>query len=187
MKTIIAGSRQIEDAEALEKTIADSGFEVSEVVSGTCRGVDVMGEEWARSRDIPVKPFPADWLTHGRIAGELRNRDMAQYADQLILLWDGKSPGASCMLREANKAGIKVHTQIYGVDMNDLENLEKEIVDYVNEGKGRIVYAHGHWSWEVAHEEAPHLTDAAINELIRQGVMEEETITVLKFAREAAE
>jgi len=182
MKTIIAGSRQIEDKEALDKTIADSGFQVTEVVSGTCRGVDVMGEDWGRGNDIPVRPFPADWLTHGRIAGELRNRDMANYADALILLWDGKSPGASCMLREANKAGIKVHTQIYGVDMGDLEKLERDIVEYVNAGKGRIIFKDGHWSWEEADENAPNLCDEAISELIRQEVMFEDTITVLKFA-----
>jgi len=182
MKTIIAGSRHIEDRDALKQTIADSGLEVTEVVSGTCRGVDVMGEEWGRANGIPVKPFPADWLTHGRIAGELRNRNMAHYADALILLWDGKSPGASCMLREANKAGIKVHTQIYGVDMSDLEKLERDIVDYVNAGKGRIIFENGHWSWEFADENAPNLCDEAITELIRQDVMQEDTITVLKFA-----
>ncbi|GGF57096.1 hypothetical protein GCM10011332_08170 [Terasakiella brassicae] len=182
MKTIIAGSRQIEDKEALAQTIAASGFEITEVVSGTCRGVDVMGEEWGRANGVPVRPFPADWLTHGRVAGELRNRDMAHYADALVLLWDGKSPGASCMLREANKAGIKIHTQIYGVDMGDLEKLERDIVDYVNAGKGRIIFKDGHWSWEVANEDAPNLCDEAISELIRMDIMQEETLTVLKFA-----
>lgn len=185
MKTIIAGSRQIEDKEALEQTIKDAGWNIEEVVSGTCRGVDVMGEDWGRANGVPVRQFPADWLTHGRVAGELRNRDMANYADGLILLWDGKSPGASCMLREANKAGIKVHTQIYGVDMSDLEELEKQIMDYYHKGKGRIVMKDGHWSWEVADENAPSLTDEAISELIRQGMMEEEQITVLKVAHES--
>jgi len=182
MKTIIAGSRQIEDTEALAKTIADAGWDIEQVVSGTCRGVDVMGEEWGKSNDVDVRQFPADWLTHGRIAGELRNRDMANYADGLILLWDGKSPGASCMLREANKAGIKVHSQIYGVDMGDLEELEQQIVDYYHAGKGRIIFEHGHWSWETADENAPHLCDEAISELIRQEIMAEEVMTVLKIA-----
>jgi len=180
MKAIIAGSRQIEDVEALEKTIADAGWDIEEVVSGTCRGVDVMGENWGKANGVSVRQFPADWLTHGRVAGELRNRDMAHYADGLILLWDGKSPGASCMLREANKAGIKVHSQIYGVNMDDLEALEKSIIDYYHQGKGRIIHRDGHWSWEIADENAPNLTDAAISELIRQGMMEPEEITVLK-------
>ncbi|WP_135079272.1 SLOG family protein [Terasakiella sp. SH-1] len=180
MKTIIAGSRQIEDKEALAKTISDSGFEISEIVSGTCRGVDMMGEEWGGNHDVPVKRFPADWLTHGRLAGELRNRDMAKYADQLILLWDGKSPGASCMLREANMAGITVHTQIYGVDMAALQETEKAIMDYYVAGKGRLINNRGHWDWEINHDDAPRITQEAVNELIRQGLMEEEQVTILK-------
>jgi len=181
MKAIIAGSRQIEDTEALEKTIADAGWDIEEVVSGTCRGVDVMGEDWAKGKGIKVNPFPADWLTHGRMAGELRNRKMAEYADGLILLWDGKSMGASCMLREANAAGIKVHTQIYGLDMKDLEGTEKAIIDYYHAGKGRLVCEHGHWSWEVGHEDAPHICQEAVSELIRQELMEPAAIEILKL------
>ncbi len=181
MKVIIAGSRTIEDRDALERAISDAGWDIEEVVSGTCRGVDVMGENWGKANDVAVKQFPADWLTHGRVAGELRNRDMAHYADGLILLWDGKSPGASCMLREANKAGIKVHNQIYGVDMGDLQDLERSIVEYYHSGRGRIIFRDGHWSWEEADENAPHLCDEAISELIREGMMESEEVTVLKI------
>lgn len=181
MKTIIAGSRQIEDTEALAQTILDADWEIEEVVSGTCRGVDVMGENWAKAKDIAVKPFPADWMTHGRMAGELRNRKMAEYADGLILLWDGKSPGASCMLREANKAGIKVHSQIYGLDMHDLEDSEQAILDYYHAGKGRLIFEHGHWSWENADEDAPHFTQEAVFELIRRELMAEESIQILKI------
>jgi len=181
MKTIIAGSRQIEDVEALKQTIADAGWEIEEVVSGTCRGVDVMGEEWAHDNEIALKQFPADWITHGRMAGELRNREMAEYADGLILLWDGQSPGASCMLREANRAGIKIHSQIYGLDMQRLSEIEQAIINYYNMGKGRIVYENESWDWEVADEEAPQLSSAIISELIRQEILVSKTIQVLSL------
>jgi hypothetical protein len=62
MKTIIAGSRQIEDFDALSKTIEDAGWDIDEVVSGTCRGVDVMGEEWAQSFSCRLD----DTWPHGR-------------------------------------------------------------------------------------------------------------------------
>lgn len=181
MKTIIAGSRQIEDAAALKQTIADAGWEIDEVVSGACRGVDVMGEEWAHNKEIAVKQFHADWITHGRVAGELRNRDMAEYADGLILLWDGQSPGASCMLREANRAGIKIHSQIYGLDMQQLNETEQAIINYYNAGKGRIVYENNSWDWEVADEAAPQLSDASITELMRQGILVSKMIQVLSL------
>ena len=181
MKIIIAGSRQIEDADVLKQTITDAGWDIDEVVSGTCRGVDVMGEEWAHDKNIVVKQFPADWITHGRMAGELRNREMAEYADGLILLWDGHSPGASCMLREANRAGIKIHSQIYGLDMQRLSEIEQAIINYYNAGKGRIVYKNESWDWEVADEDAPKLSDAIISELMRQEILTLETIQVLNL------
>lgn len=50
MKTIIAGSRDITDYPRFEQymqRVLDSGWTITEVVSGTCRGVDQMGERWA--------------------------------------------------------------------------------------------------------------------------------------------
>ncbi len=85
MKTIIAGSRDIHDYELLEKAIRDSGFAISEVVSGTQRGVDHLGEFW--SRDILKKPAKR-FAPKGRLPPALRARnvEMAKYADALIAI-----------------------------------------------------------------------------------------------------
>jgi len=99
MKVIIAGSRQIEDRLALAKAIKQSGFEITEVVSGTSRGPDKLGESWARANDIPVKEFPANWAKFGNYAGPLRNSDMAKYADAAVILWDGQSLGTLNMIK----------------------------------------------------------------------------------------
>jgi hypothetical protein len=114
MKTIIAGSRDITDTNTLLLAIADSGWksEITEVVCGKARGVDTLGEQWAKSHGIPVKEFPADWETHGKSAGPKRNRQMAEYAEALILVWDGKSRGSANMLQEAKKRGLKIHQHI---------------------------------------------------------------------------
>lgn len=84
MKIIVAGSRGITDPHVVAVAIEGSGFAVTEVVSGTARGVDQLGEAWALSRRIPIRRFPADWETHGRSAGHRRNAEMASYADALI-------------------------------------------------------------------------------------------------------
>lgn len=180
MKVIIAGSRQIEDLEALKTLIDKSGWDIEEVVSGGCRGVDSLGEQWAEAHAIPVRTFAADWAKYGREAGELRNRDMAAYADGLILLWDAKSPGSSCMLRESAKAGIPIQHAIYGLDIADIGALEQAILDYYWSGKGRLVFQHSHWEWETADADAPPVSQEAIASLTAQGLLEQATLTILR-------
>jgi hypothetical protein len=104
MKLIIAGSRNfmptnwmVEDAVKQYKATLRDSF-VSEVVSGCAAGADRGGERWARWKDIPVKPFPADWRKHGQLAGKIRNREMGDYADGLIDFWDTDSPGSAHMI-----------------------------------------------------------------------------------------
>ena len=81
MKTIIAGSRSIGVPAVVHAAIDASGFEITEVVSGTARGVDRLGEVWARLKGIPIKQFPANWTVYGKRAGYLRNVQMAEYSD----------------------------------------------------------------------------------------------------------
>lgn len=179
MKVIIAGSRHITDYEALKTLVENTGWDIEEVVSGGCRGVDVMGEQWAEECGIPVRTFAADWARYGREAGELRNREMASYADGLILLWDAKSPGASCMLRESAKADIPIRHHIAGLEIADIGAMEQAILDYYWAGKGRLVFQHNHWEWETADADAPTFSQEAINALIQQNLLEQATLTVL--------
>ena len=99
MRVIIAGSRNISDRSGLLKAIKQSGFDITEVVSGKARGVDTIGETWAVANDIPIKQFPADWSKHGNAAGPIRNSMMAEYADAAIIIWDGKSAGTLNMIK----------------------------------------------------------------------------------------
>lgn len=108
LKTIIAGSRTITDFETVAEAIKASAFPIVEVVSGAARGVDTLGEEWAEVHKIPIKRFPANWNTHGKKAGPLRNIEMAEYADALIAIWDGESRGTKHMIDEATKHGLQV-------------------------------------------------------------------------------
>ena len=81
--------------------------DVTEVVSGGAPGADKGGEFWARLNRIPVKSFPADWETHGKAAGPIRNAQMAEYADALALFPGGR--GSCSMLRSARRQGLTVY------------------------------------------------------------------------------
>lgn len=124
MKTIIAGSRDIHDADLLELVIKESGFEITTVVSGCAKGVDTLGEKWAAKKDIPIIEFPAQWEKYGRGAGPIRNKEMAENADACIVIWDGRSVGSKKMIELARKNGLLVH--VHTVSVNNLRGGENE-------------------------------------------------------------
>ena len=103
MKVIIAGSRGIDD---------------HEVVCGMARGVDRAGAAWAWANDVRVKKFPAAWRSKDgeldRSAGMARNEAMAEYADALIAVWDGLSPGTKDMMRRMGRRA----KPIYYIDLS---------------------------------------------------------------------
>lgn len=114
MKTIIAGSRNIAEYTTVEAGIDQLPLIITEVVSGTARGVDRLGEQWAEKNNIPVKKFPANWDKYGKRAGYLRNAEMAEYADALVAFWDGESKGTEHMINLAKKAGLVVRVVMVG-------------------------------------------------------------------------
>ena len=131
MKVIIAGSRtSVLTYEQIQEIVDKSGFEVTEVVSGRCKGVDISGENWAVNSNIHVEPFPAEWdnlkqpgaviktrkdgSQYNASAGKYRNRQMAKYADALIAIWDGKSGGTGHMISAAREEFIPVFVHKIG-------------------------------------------------------------------------
>lgn len=120
MKVIIAGSRSITDYGLVIKAIEESGFDITEVVSGCAIGVDTLGEQWARDECIPIKPFPvtkAQWKKYGNAAGHLRNEKMAEYVEPdggCIIIWTGlpSSPGSKNMRDIAKRKGLNLFVRI---------------------------------------------------------------------------
>lgn len=112
MKVIIAGSRSFEYYEILrdvmDELIDESGIVPDEIVSGTAKGADRLGEKYAAELGIPIKRFPADWNKYGKKAGHLRNIEMAEYGDMLVAFWDGESKGTEQMIKYAKSIGLKV-------------------------------------------------------------------------------
>ncbi|MEO5952096.1 MAG: SLOG family protein [Chloroflexia bacterium] len=110
MKVIIAGSRNIADMNVDAAMIA-SGFKgsIDEVVSGGGSGASTSGEEWAKLSRLPIKMFPADWARFGKTADVKRNEQMAEYADALVLIWNGKSTGIRSLQQTAERHGLKIY------------------------------------------------------------------------------
>ncbi len=100
MKLIIAGSRTISlDVEELDDLIKNNLnlSELTQIVSGGAKGMDTAGEKWARKNDIEIKQFIPDWAI-GKFAGHQRNRQMGDYADAALVVYDGVSKGSQGMI-----------------------------------------------------------------------------------------
>lgn len=114
MKLLIAGSRSLKFScpelllSSLIPTIT-GGITPLEIVSGGCNtGPDKWTKEYCKEFRENYKEFEADWDTYGRADGPIRNRQMAEYADKLLLIWDGESRGSKNMKSEMLKQGKEV-------------------------------------------------------------------------------
>lgn len=108
MKTVVAGSRNLTDKDLVFGCIEKSKVAITELVSGGAKGVDLLGEAYALEKDIQVIPFWADWRKHGKAAGPIRNKEMAEYADCAIVIWDGESAGARNMIENMRSLGKRL-------------------------------------------------------------------------------
>lgn len=133
MKLIIAGSRHFKE---LTTTLVDELLwafmlhdKVTEVVSGGAAGVDRLGEQWAEwvkknytnRNKIALSVFNANWNEYGKAAGPIRNQEMAQYADALLLIWDGKSLGSQNMKLEMMRLGKPVFEVVLSAPEPELD------------------------------------------------------------------
>lgn len=115
MKLIIAGSRTFNfDYDFIHEALYavnnyKSKFKELEIVVGGAKGIDKSAKDYAINWKIPHITFPADWNSHGKAAGPIRNKQMAEYADALLLIWDGESKGSASMKREMEKLNKPIY------------------------------------------------------------------------------
>lgn len=112
MKTIIAGGRDVHNYDALLEAVSECAWGISSVVSGGATGADALGERYAESMNLKLELYIPDWDKHGRAAGPIRNRKMAENAEALIALWDGKTRGTKNMIETAQKLGLMVYVKM---------------------------------------------------------------------------
>lgn len=120
-KVIIAGSRDFKNYNLLKEKcdkIFSNIKQPIEIVSGCARGADTLGEKYAEEKGYPIKKFPADWDNLGKKAGILRNIEMGDYADALVIFIKNSSRGSTDMLNRARKKGLLIRT----INIEELSN-----------------------------------------------------------------
>ena len=106
-KVAIVGSRAWQDHDMVRDYVY-SLDEDDTVVSGGAKGVDSWAQIYAEERGLKTLIFPADWDTHGKKAGHLRNHDIVENCDRLVAFWSDGSTGTANSISRARKAGRPV-------------------------------------------------------------------------------
>ncbi len=112
MKIAVIGSRKLSpDGDILEKYLSGA----SEIVSGGAKGVDACAAEYARRNNIALTELFPRYDLYGRGAPIVRNKEIVDYADKIIVFWDGSSKGSLSVIKYAEKTGKPCEVIILGL------------------------------------------------------------------------
>jgi hypothetical protein len=113
-RVLITGSRAYRGSEVLREIslLAMEHGENLVIVHGAARsGADKLASIAARALGIREEPHPADWATHNRGAGPVRNQEMVDAGAHLVLAFFAEGEpnrGTLDCVRRALAAGIPV-------------------------------------------------------------------------------
>ena len=105
-RVLICGDRNYIDSNCIYKTLV--------VITGMCKGADIIAYDWAKENNVQILEFPADW-SNGRSGGPIRNQRMLDEGKPTLVIGfhDNleKSKGTKDMLNRSKKA--KIPTLLY--------------------------------------------------------------------------
>ena len=110
MKLLVCGGRDYSDEQHVRAWLewAKGALFVSEVIHGGARGADDLAGKVAESLGIPTRIFRADWDTHGRAAGMIRNRKMLEEGKPHFVMAFPGGVGTEGMIKIARDGGVTV-------------------------------------------------------------------------------
>ena len=100
MKLLIVGSRNITNYD-LSPHISS---QTSLIISGGAHGIDTLAEQYADQHRISKLILRPDYSHYKKVAPIKRNQQMVDLADEVLVIWDGKSKGTLHTIEYAKKA-----------------------------------------------------------------------------------
>ena len=93
MKVAITGSRSL-CADFLSTMLENIPIGCSEIISGGAAGADALAAACAEKLGVPLIVIAPDYEKSGRAAPLIRNAEIVEKADYVLVFWDGKSKGS---------------------------------------------------------------------------------------------
>lgn len=119
-RLLVTGSRDWSDRTVIRDALRQAWRDLQPgpivLVHGAARGADSIAAEIWTGGKLPDEPHPADWDTHGKKAGPIRNQEMVDAGADLVLAFpigSGWSGTRDCM-RRARFAYIPVRVFVAG-------------------------------------------------------------------------
>lgn len=110
MNVIVAGGRDERLTPERKQALAEALWHLNDgrltLLLGGCRGIDEDVRAASGPWGYPYRFYPADWRTHGRVAGPKRNQRMIDDADSLVVFPGGR--GTADVTARAERKGIPV-------------------------------------------------------------------------------
>lgn len=78
------------------------------IITGCAPGADRCADGWAVCNWTQLLEFPADWRTHGKAAGPIRNQRMLDEGKPDVVIAFPGGRGTADMVRRAERAGVRV-------------------------------------------------------------------------------
>jgi hypothetical protein len=108
MKILVCGGRDYKDAARVDTVLSGYRKLLSELICGGAPGADTLAWDWAWSNRFRCERYMADWKTHGRAAGPIRNQRMLDEGKpDLVIAFPG-GRGTADMMKRAKAAGVPV-------------------------------------------------------------------------------
>ena len=101
MKVAIVGSRGL----GLQDFSPYLPEGTSEIVSGGAKGIDQCAAAYAVAHGLTLTEFKPDYARYGRGAPLKRNLEIVDYADFVLIFWDGVSRGSRFVMDACARTG----------------------------------------------------------------------------------
>lgn len=112
MRALVCGGRYFHDLPWLCEVLSSfenfKGQKITEVIHGNAQGADYLAGVWARQNKVTVYEYSADWATHGKAAGPIRNAQMLEVGKPDIVIAFPGGAGTADMVLKAKRAGVPV-------------------------------------------------------------------------------
>lgn len=112
MRVLVTGGRSLDHNKVCAWLFANATDLIGEgphfVIEGGADGADKGARYWRETRRFPGQTYPADWTTHKRAAGPIRNAQMLKQGKPSVVIAFPGHEGTADAVDRARAAGVRV-------------------------------------------------------------------------------